>query len=112
MGRKRVRDHFSRVCNDKHLDQKKFWNTIRPYISSRKRQSFQNKCIVLKGNGGVIREQNKVAGVLVEYFSSYQHPDFNQLPLKSYQTIKAHQSRPFILTNTSPGEVKRIKNKS
>ena len=67
---KRVRDHFSRICNDKHSDQKKFWNTIRPYISSRKKQSFHNERIVLKGNGGVIREQKKVAEVLAEYFSS------------------------------------------
>ena len=37
MRRKRVRDHFYRICNDKHSDQKKFWNTIRPYISSRKK---------------------------------------------------------------------------
>ena len=64
--------------------------------------------IVLKDNGGVIREQKKVAEVLAESFSSSQHPDFNHLPTKSYQTIKAHQSRPFTLTNTSPGEVKRI----
>ena len=108
MRRKRVRDHFSRICNDKQSDQKKSWNTIRPYISSRKKQSFHNERIVLKDNGGVIREQKKVAEVLVEYFSSSQHPDFNQLPPRSYQTIKAHQSRPFTLTNTSPGEVKRI----
>ena len=27
MRRKRVRDHFSRICNDKQSDQKKFWNT-------------------------------------------------------------------------------------
>ena len=108
MRRKRVRDHFSRICNDKHSDQKKFWNTIRPYISSRKKQSFHNERIVLKDNGGVIREQKKVTEVLAESFSSSQHPDFNQLPPKSYQTIKAHQSRPFTLTNTSPGEVKRI----
>ena len=80
----------------------------RPYISSRKKQSFHNERIVLKDNGGVIREKKKVAEVLAEYFSSFQHPDFNQLPPKSYQTIKAHQSRPFTLTNTSPGEVKRI----
>ena len=106
--RKRVRDHFSRIYNDKQSDQKKSWNTIRPYISSRKKQSFHNERIVLKDNGGVIREQKKVAEVLVEYFSSSQHPDFNQLPPRSYQTIKAHQSRPFTLTNTSPGEVKRI----
>ena len=80
----------------------------RPYISSRKKQSFHNERILLKDNGGVIREQKKVAEVLAEYFSRFQHPDFNQLPPKSYQTIKAHQSRPFTLTNTSPGEVKRI----
>ena len=73
-----------------------------------KKQSFHNERIVLKDNGGVIREQKKVAEVLAEYFSSSQHPDFNQLPPKSYQQIKAHQSRPFTLTNTSPGEVKRI----
>ena len=60
-GYKRVRDHFSRICNDKHSDQKKFWNTIRLYISSRKKQSFHNERIVLKDNGGVIREQKKVA---------------------------------------------------
>ena len=62
----------------------------------------------MKDNGGVIREQKKVAEVLAEYFSSSQHPDLNRSPPKSYQTIKAHQSRPFTLTNTSPGEVKRI----
>ena len=96
------------ISNDKQSDQKKFWNTIRPYISSRKKQSFHNKRIVLKDHGGVIREQKKDAKVLAEYFSSSQHPDFNQLPPKSYQTIKAHQSRSLTLTNTSPGEVKRI----
>ena len=109
MRRKRVRDHFSRICNDKRSDQKKFWNTIRPYISSRKKQSFYNERIVLKDNGGVTREQKKVTEVLAEYFSSSQHPDFNQLPPKSYQTIRADQSCPFTLINTSTGEVKRIK---
>ena len=59
-------------------------------------------------NGGVIREQNKVAEVLAEYFSSSQHTNSNQLPPKSHQLIKAHQHCPFTLTNTCPGEVKRI----
>ena len=68
MRRKRVRDHFSRICDDKYSDQKKFWNTIRPYISSRKKQSFHNERIVLKDNGGFIREQKKVAEVLAECF--------------------------------------------
>ena len=102
MRRKRVRDHFSRICNDKQSDQKKFWNTIRPYISSRKKQSFHNECIVLKDNGGVIREQKKVAGILAEYFSSSQHPDFNQLPPKSYQRIKAHHIPPLHLNKHKP----------
>ena len=110
MRRKRVRDHFSRISNDKHSDQKKFWNTIRPYISSRKKQTSHSEHIVLKDNDGIIKEQKKVAMVLAEYFSSSQHADFNQLPPKLYQTIKAHQSRPFTLTNTSPGEVERIMN--
>lgn len=108
MTRKRVRDHFSRIWNDKHPDQKKFWDTIRPYISSRKKQSVLNERIVLKDDAGVIREQKKVAEVLAEYFSSSQHPDLNQLPPKWYQKIKAHQSRSFTSTNTSPAEVKRI----
>ena len=107
--RNRVRDHFSRICNDKHSDQKKFWNTIRPYISFRKKQTFYNGRIVLKHNGGVIRERKKVAEVLAEYFSSSQHTNSNQLPPKSHQSIKAHQYCPFTLTNTCPGEVKRIK---
>ena len=64
----------------------------------------------MKDNDAIIKEQKKVAMVLAEYFSSSQHADFNQLPPKLYQTIKAHQSRPFTLTNTSPGEVKRIMN--
>ena len=68
MRRKRVRDHFSRICDDKHSDPKKIWNTIRPYISSRKIQSFHNERIVLKDNGGFIREQKKVAEVLAECF--------------------------------------------
>ena len=77
---KRVRDHFSRICDDKKSYQKKFWNTIRPYISSRKKQSFHNERIVLKDHGGVIRKQKKDAKVQAEYFSSSQHPGFNQLP--------------------------------
>ena len=108
MKRNRVRDHFSRICNDKHSDQKKFCNTIKLYISSRKKQTFHNERIVLKENGGVIREQKKVTEDLIEYFSSSQHTDSNQLPPKSHQSIKAHQSCPFTLTNTCPGEVKRI----
>ena len=93
MRRKRVTDHFSRICNDKNSDQKKFSTTKRPYISSRIRQTFHNERIVLKDNNGVNRKQNKVAEVLAEYFSSSQHTNFNQLPPKSYQTIKNHQSR-------------------
>ena len=64
MRRKRVRDHFSRICSDKHSDQKKFWNTIRPCISHRKKQTLRNERTVLKANGRVIREQKKFAEVL------------------------------------------------
>ena len=75
---------------------------------SRKKQTFHNECIVLKDNGGVIREQKsprfrqnifQVLSILIS---------IRQLPPKSYQSIKAHQTCPFTLTNTSPHEVKRI----
>ena len=86
MRRNRVSDHFSRICNDKHSDQKKFWNTIRPYISSRKKQTFYNERIVLKHNGGVIREQKKVAEVLAKFLK------------KSFTQDLLHTLKMFIIT--------------
>jgi len=46
MRRKAVQDQFKTLFKEKYVDQRKFWNTIRPYINSRKEKN--NSCIVLR----------------------------------------------------------------
>ena len=48
MRKKAVQNHFKTLCKEKYADQRKFWNTIRPYINSRKKKN--NSRIVLKAN--------------------------------------------------------------
>ena len=42
MRRKAVQEHFSKLCEDKRGNQRKFWSTIRPYINSRKCNTLVN----------------------------------------------------------------------
>ena len=59
MRRKAVQDHFKTLCKEKYADQRKFWNTIRPYINSRKKKN--NSRIVLKENDQIMREPREDA---------------------------------------------------
>ena len=67
MRRKAVQDHFKTLCKEKYADQRKFWNTIRPYINSRKKKN--NSRIVLKENDQIMREPREVAETLNDFFS-------------------------------------------
>ena len=58
MRRKAVQDHFKTLCKEKYADQRKFWNTIRPYINSRKKKS--NSRIVLKENDQIMQSHVKL----------------------------------------------------
>ena len=59
MRRKAVQNHFKTLCKENYADQRKFWNTIRPYINSRKKKN--NSRIVLKENDQIMREPREVA---------------------------------------------------
>ena len=52
MRKKAVQNHFKTLCKEKYADQRKFWNTIRPYINSRKKKN--NSRIVLKENDQIM----------------------------------------------------------
>ena len=111
MKRKAVQDHFANLCKDKNSDQKKFWNTIKPYISSRKKQTSHNERIVLKDNGVIVREQKEVAEVLIEHFSSAKDADSSESQRPSIQRKienNVDSSRSFTITNTNSDEVKSI----
>ena len=48
MRKKALQNHFKTLCKEKYADQRKFMNTIMPYINSRKKKN--NSRIVLKAN--------------------------------------------------------------
>ena len=68
MRRKAVQNHFKTLCKEKYADQRKFWNTIRPYINSRKKKN--NSRIVLKENDQIMREPREVAETFNDFFSN------------------------------------------
>ena len=67
MRRKEVKDRFTKLCEETYGNQRKVWNTISPYINSRK--NVNTGRITLKDNGKIIKEQNEVAKVLNTYFT-------------------------------------------
>ena len=71
MRRKAVQKHFKTLCKEKCADQRKFWNTIRPY--SRKKKN--NSRIVLKENDQVMLEPREVAETLNDFFSNIVRTD-------------------------------------
>ena len=73
MRRKAVQNHFKTLCKEKYADQRKFWNTIRPYINSRKKK--KNSSIVLKENDQIMREPHEVAETLNDFFSNIVRTD-------------------------------------
>ena len=72
MRRKAVQNHFKTLCKENYGDQRKFWNTIRPYINSRKKK---NSRIVLKENDQIMREPREVAETLNDFFSNIVRTD-------------------------------------
>ena len=68
MRRKAVQNHFKTLCKENYGDQRKFWNTIRPYINSRKKKN--NSRIVLKENDQIMREPREVAETFNDFFSN------------------------------------------
>ena len=51
MRRKAVKNYFTRMCEEKSGDQRKFWDTIKPFINSRKQTNPSR--IILKDNGKI-----------------------------------------------------------
>lgn len=76
MRRKAVQEHFRKICEDKHSDQKKFWSTIRPFINSRKCKNIGR--IVIKVNDRIINDQQEVAENLNDFFLNTAHVETNQ----------------------------------
>ena len=68
MRRKTAQNHFKTLCKEKCADERKFWNTIRPYINSRKKKS--NSRIVFKENDQIMREPREVAETLNDFSSN------------------------------------------
>ena len=52
MRRKAVKEHFTKLCEEMHGNQRKFWSTISPYINSCK--NVNTGQIILKDNGKLI----------------------------------------------------------
>ena len=69
MRRRAVKEHFAKLCEETYGNQRKFWTTISPYINSRK--NVNTGRIILKDNGKIIKEQNKVAETLNAYFTGF-----------------------------------------
>ena len=104
MRRKAVQDHFKTLCKEKYADQRKFWNTIRPYINSRKKKS--NSRIVLKENDQIMQSHVKLQKLWTISFQSLlalikQLKDFTHFPHHS-------ASGQITLNYTNPIEVKEI----
>lgn len=110
MRRKAVQEHFKKLCNDKYSDQKKFWNTIKPYLNSRKKQTTTNERIVLKENNVVIREKQQVAEVLNEYFSSASQKEKNNIAQSSpdLSHIPLNATQKLTITKTNSKEVLNV----
>ena len=77
MRRKAVKEHFRKVCEDRGGNQTKFWNTIKPYLNSRK--STNDSRIVLKDNDMIIRDPQEVAETLNNFFTSTAREETGQV---------------------------------
>ena len=107
MRRKAVQDHFKTLCKEKYADQRKFWNTIRPYINSRKKKN--NSRIVLKENDQIMREPREVAETLNDFFSNIVGTDKTTERMKDFTHFPHDSASGQITLNyTNPIEVKEI----
>ena len=105
MRRKAVQDHFKTLCKEKYADQRKFWNTIRPYINSRKKKN--NSRIVLKENDQIMREPREVAETLNDFFSNIVGTDKTTERMKDFTHFPHDSASGQITLNyTNPIEVK------
>ena len=99
--RKRVRDHFSRICNDKNSDQKKFSTTKRPYIHPGKGRLSTMSVLFWKTMVVSLENKESHQGSGRTFFKFSAHW-FQSTASKSYQTIKNHQSRVAGLQHFNP----------
>ena len=67
MRRKAVKNYFTRMCEEKSDDQRKSWDTIKPFINSRKQTNPSR--IILKDNGKIIKDNVEVAETLNTFFT-------------------------------------------
>ena len=67
MRRKAVKNYFTRMCEEKSGDQRKFWDTVKPFINSRKQTNPSR--IILKDTGKIIKDNVKVAETLNTFFT-------------------------------------------
>ena len=97
MRRKAVQGHFKTLCKEKYADQRKFWNTIRLYINSRK-------------NDQIMREPREVAETLNnDFFSNIVGTDKTTERMKDFTHFPHDSASGQITLNyTSPNEVKEI----
>ena len=98
--RKGVKERFTKLCEETHGNQRKFWSTISPYINSRK--NVNTGRIILKGNGKIIKEQSEVAETLNAYFTGFgansaihcKYANIKSRALGSSCMICSRQSKP------------------
>ena len=107
MRRKTVQDHFKTLCKEKYADQRKFWNTIRPYINSRKEKN--NSCIVLKENDQIMQEPCEVVETLNDFFTNMVATDKTTERMKDLTHFPHDSTNEQITLNyTSLDEMKEI----
>ena len=68
MRRKAVKNYFTRMSEEKSGDQRKFWDTIKPFINSPSKQTNPSR-ISLKDNGKIIKDNVKVVETLNTFFT-------------------------------------------
>ena len=107
MRRKATQEHFRKLCEEKYGDQRKFWQTIKPYVNSRK--NIDRSRIVLKDNDQIIRDQQQVCETLNEFFTSISRTvttEARPLPDLSHITKNRPATQDLSLKETNPLEVK------
>ena len=64
--RKNIREHFTKLCNNGGIVNKKFWDTVKPFLTDK--GTHHNLALILRENDQIMRDDRKVAEVMNKYF--------------------------------------------
>ena len=64
--RKNILEHFTKLCNNGGIANKKFWDTVKPFFTDK--GTHQNQALILRENDQIMRDERKVAEVMNKYF--------------------------------------------